>query len=170
MDAQLNPLQSPAKVNFEILMIWVSFIFQTSALLFSPNGLHSFTLLLGWFDPEIFMFLTLEEGKGATFTVTPSHSLKVETDQSEASILPVRHWEIFNPAHTQPLDTLEKRCISSYLQRWLCCYGDQDKEVARRLVIGNSLGCIQDAVWAEIHRNLIVKRQKKKKKIHPSLK
>lgn len=86
-------------------------------------------------------------------------SLNLKTDQlwtesirSEHRLLLLLHpsvtfgREIFNPAHTQPLDTLEKRCISSYLQRGLCCYGDQGKEVAKRLIIGNSFSCIQDAV------------------------
>ena len=38
------------------------------------------------------------------------------------------------PLLPQPLGTLEKRCISSYLQRGLCCYGDRDKETAWMLI------------------------------------
>lgn len=60
--------------------------------------------------------------------------------------------------------THKKRCISSYLQRGLCCYGDKDKEGAWMLIIGNSFWCVQEAVWAETHLFLLMKQQKK---IHP---
>lgn len=59
--------------------------------LIPPTGSLSFTLLLGWFDPQLLLFPTfpasfeLEKGKGTTFTEAPARSLKEETDQSEAT-------------------------------------------------------------------------------------